>query len=107
MDADSILSRSPKGALGDSGKRNDFEVTSWFCEIKEHRTVEVVSVVSETTQGASAVGVRVLGVSVEMAGETDPVVKGTFRDTKKSDVGIKGTPTTRAMARSRMVSSSG
>ena len=60
VDADSILSSSPKGALGDSGKRNDFEVTSWFCEIKDG-TVEVVSVVSETTQGASAVGVRVPG----------------------------------------------
>ena len=88
VDADSIPSRSPKGALGDTGKRNDFEVASWFCEMKDHRTVEVVSLVPETTQGVSAVVVRVPGASVGMAGEKDLVVKGAFRDTKKSDVGI-------------------
>ena len=36
-------------------ERADFGVACWFCEKKDHRTFEVVSVVSETTQGASAV----------------------------------------------------
>ena len=74
MDADSFPSSLPKGALGDAGKRRDFEVTNWFCEIKDHRTVEVVTVVFRDYQDASAVGVRVPRVSVEMGGEKDPVV---------------------------------
>ena len=36
MDADSIPSRSTKGALGDAGKRKDFEVTCWICERMGH-----------------------------------------------------------------------
>ena len=71
------------------GKRKDFASTCCYCEKEGHRTFEVVSVISKTTHGASAIGVQIPGVLVDMAGENDSVVKIAFRNAKKNDEGIK------------------
>ena len=57
--------------------RRDIKMSRLGRKSKDHRTFEVVSEVAirDHTQGASAVGVRVPGVPVEMAGEKNPVLK--------------------------------